>query len=194
MRKFLFIISFIISYNSYSQQIGEQTINENPNPQQNNQIQRTILDDSSKVIYSLKTTKYLLKEKFSDGDSTLISPDSSLTDIEKVYDDEINHFTYQSLGNIGTPLYNIFSYYDDNFLLSSRINSVDNYYLTKSVPKFYNSRSPFIDLSLFFGGNGRSLVDFIFTRNINENWNIGLDIHRISSVLPTRYFMRKPFN
>ena len=181
MRKFLFIISFIISYNSYSQQIGEQTINENPNPQQNNQSQRTILDDSSKVIYSLKTTKYLLKEKFSDGDSTLVSPDSSLTDIEKVYDDEINHFTYQSLGNIGTPLYNIFSYYDDNFLLSSGINSVDNYYLTKSVPKFYNSRSPFIDLSLFFGGNGRSLVDFIFTRNINENWNIGLDIHRISS-------------
>ena len=50
MRKFLFIISFIISYNSYSQQIGEQTINENPNPQQNNQSQRTILDDSSKVI------------------------------------------------------------------------------------------------------------------------------------------------
>ena len=61
MRKFLFIISFIISYNSYSQQIGEQTIDENPNPPQNNQSQRTILDDSSKVIYSLKTTKYLLK-------------------------------------------------------------------------------------------------------------------------------------
>ncbi len=180
MKKFLALISFIVSFNSFSQEMGQSSMEKNTKAQKN-QNQRTILDDSSKVIYSLKTTKYLLKEKFNDGDTILISPDTLLTNFEKVYGDEINYFTYQSLGNIGTPLYNIYSYYDDNFSLSSGFNTIDNYYLTKSAPKFYNSRSPFIDLSLFFGGNGRSLVDFIFTRNINENWNLGLDIHRISS-------------
>ena len=84
MKKFLALISFIISFNSFSQEMGQSSMEKNSKAQIN-QNQRTILDDSSKVIYSLKTTKYLLKEKFNDGDTILISPDTLLTNFEKVY-------------------------------------------------------------------------------------------------------------
>ena len=36
-------------------------------------------------------------------------------------------------------------------------------------------------MGLFFGGLGRSKVDFEFSRNVNKNWNLTLAINRISS-------------
>ena len=180
MRVLVVIFYLIFSFDSFSQIMQNPEENENSDVD-NNQVQRTILDDSSKVIYSVKTTKFILKKDFSSGDTVFVSPDSSLTNLEKLYRDNTNFYTYQDLGNIGTPLYNIYTYYSTDFSLSSGFNSLDHYYLSSSTPKFYDTRSPFIDLSLFFGGSGRSVVDFVFSRNINKNWNIGLDIHRISS-------------
>ena len=129
----------------------------------------------------MNTSKYILKSNLFSNDSNYHSLDSSLTNFEKVYDDEKNNMAIQSLGNIGTPLFDIYNFSSDDFSISSGLNSLDKYYIRSSTQKFYDTRSPFIDLSLFFGGNGRSLVDFVFSRNINQNWNIGFDVHRISS-------------
>ena len=180
MRTYLFIILIFSSIQVMSQQRGSQNIN-NRGSENKGEKSRTILDDSTKTIYGMTTSRYMSKNNFLSGDTTFITLDSSLTNIEKVSFDEINHFTYQSLGNIGTPLNNIFNYNTSTFSLTSGINSLDNYYLVSSQPKFYDTKSPYIDLSLFFGGNGRSMVDFVFSRNINKNWNIGFDIHRISA-------------
>ena len=147
----------------------------------NLESQRTILDDSTKTIYGMNTSKYMSKDNFLLGDTTFITLDSSLTNIEIFSHEQINQFTYQSLWNIGTPINNIFNYYPSTFSVSSGINSLNYYYLVSSEAKFYDTKSPYIDLSLFFGGNGRSMVDFVFSRNINKNWNIGFDIHRISA-------------
>ena len=180
MRAYFFIILIFSSIQVMSQQRGSQNIN-NRGSENKGEKSRTILDDSTKTIYGMTTSRYMSKNNFLSGDTTFITLDSSLTNIEKVSFDEINHFTYQSLGNIGTPLNNIFNYNTSTFSLTSGINSLDNYYLVSSQPKFYDTKSPYIDLSLFFGGNGRSMVDFVFSRNINKNWNIGFDIHRISA-------------
>ena len=180
MRTYFFIILIFSSIQVMSQQRGSQNIN-NRGSENKGEKSRTILDDSTKTIYGMTTSRYMSKNNFLSGDTTFITLDSSLTNIEKVSFDEINHFTYQSLGNIGTPLNNIFNYNTSTFSLTSGINSLDNYYLVSSQPKFYDTKSPYIDLSLFFGGNGRSMVDFVFSRNINKNWNIGFDIHRISA-------------
>ena len=180
MRAYFFIILIFSSIQVMSQQRGSQNIN-NRGSENKGEKSRTILDDSTKTVYGMTTSRYMSKNNFLSGDTTFITLDSSLTNIEKVSFDEINHFTYQSLGNIGTPLNNIFNYNTSTFSLTSGINSLDNYYLVSSQPKFYDTKSPYIDLSLFFGGNGRSMVDFVFSRNINKNWNIGFDIHRISA-------------
>jgi len=174
----LFLIFF--SFLGFSQQRGETT-GQNQSGRQKVEKTRTVLDDSTKTIYGMNTSKYILKSNLFSNDSNYHSLDSSLTNFEKVYDDEKNNMAIQSLGNIGTPLFDIYNFSSDDFSISSGLNSLDKYYIRSSTQKFYDTRSPFIDLSLFFGGNGRSLVDFVFSRNINQNWNIGFDVHRISS-------------
>ena len=174
----LFLIFF--SFLGFSQQRGEST-GQNQSGRQKVEKTRTVLDDSTKTIYGMNTSKYMLKSNLFSNDSNYHSLDSSLTNFEKVYDDEKNNMAIQSLGNIGTPLFDIYNFSSDDFSISSGLNSLDKYYIRSSIQKFYDTRSPFIDLSLFFGGNGRSLVDFVFSRNINQNWNIGFDVHRISS-------------
>ena len=67
----------------------------------------------------MNTSKFMLKENLLRGDTIYQSLDSSLTNFEKVYDDEINIMTLQSLGNVGTTLYDIYNFYSDDFSLQS---------------------------------------------------------------------------
>jgi hypothetical protein len=175
----LFLILF--SFYGFSQQRGDRSDLNQTDRSQRTDKARTVLDDSTKTVYGMKTSKYMLKRDLFRNDSNYHSLDSSLTDFEKVYDDEKSNMTVQSLGNIGTPLFDIYNFNSNDFALTSGLNSLDKYYERSSTPKFYDTKSPLIDLSLFFGGNGRSLVDFVFSRNINPNWNVGFDIHRISA-------------
>ena len=174
----LFLILF--SFHAFSQQRGG-VAGQGQSGRQNKENLRTVLDDSTKTIYGMNTSRFMLKEDIIMGDTIYQSLDSSLINFEKVYDDEKNLMTLQSLGNIGTPLHDIYNFYSNDFSIKSGLNSLDSYFFRSSSQKFYDTRSPLIDLSLFFGGNGRSIVDFVFSRNINENWNIGFDIHRISA-------------
>ena len=180
MKIYFSVILIFFTLHGFSQQRGGNA-GQGQSGRQNKENLRTVLDDSTKTIYSMNTSKFMLKENLLRGDTIYQSLDSSLTNFEKVYDDEINFMTLQSLGNVGTPLYDIYNFYSDDFSLQSGLNSLDKYFFRSSTQKFYDTRSPLIDLSLFFGGNGRSIVDFVFSRNINENWNIGFDIHRISA-------------
>ena len=145
MRVLVVIFYLIFSFDSFSQIMQNPEENENSDVD-NSQGQRTMLDDSSKVIYSVKTTKFILKKDFSSGDTVFVSPDSSLTNLEKLYRDNTNFYTYQDLGNIGTPLYNIYTYYNTDFSLSSGFNSLDHYYLSSSkyISSFISSTSDFM--------------------------------------------------
>ena len=179
MRYLFIIIIFFSSFIGFSQQ---DTRGGNVQDRINNkESMRTLLDDSTKVIYGMKTTSYLLKDDYLDGDTIFLTLDSSLHNIEKTSIFEKNNMRYQNLGNIGTPLFDIFNFFPNSFSISSGFNSLNPYFKESSLIKFYDTKSPFIDLELFFGGNGRSKVDFLFSRNINKNWNIGFDIHRISA-------------
>jgi len=152
---------------------------ENENSRSKKNTQRTLLDDSTKVIYGINTSLYILKNKLLEGDTNFIQIDSSLHDFEKFSIFENNKMRYQNLGNVGSALNDIFDKTLNSFSKVSGFDSFDPYYDVISNNKFYNTKSPLIDLSLIFGGKGRSKVDFLFTRNINKNWNIGFDIHRI---------------
>ena len=179
MRYLFIIIIFFSSFISFSQQ---DTRGGNVQDRiSNKENMRTLLDDSTKVIYGMKTTSYLLKDDYLDGDTIFLTLDSSLHNIEKTSIFEKNNMRYQNLGNIGTPLFDMFNFNPNSFSISSGFISLNPYFKESSLIKFYDTKSPFIDLELFFGGNGRSKVDFLFSRNINKNWNIGFDIHRISA-------------
>lgn len=143
--------------------------------------QRTILDDTTKIIYGMKTTSFISKENFLLSDTLFLTLDSTLNNIYDISIPEKNQFKYQNLGNLGSPVRNIFYDIPNSFSLQSGLSSLQSYIDEISTSKFYDTKSPFIDLGLYFGGLGRSKVDFEFSRNVNKNWNLTLAINRISS-------------
>ena len=66
--------------------------------------QRTILDDTTKIIYGMKTTSFISKENFLLSDTLFLILDSTLNDIYDISIPEKNQFKYQNLGNLGSPV------------------------------------------------------------------------------------------
>ncbi|MFT6854974.1 MAG: hypothetical protein ACJA0X_000945 [Cyclobacteriaceae bacterium] len=146
-----------------------------------NQVSAQILDDTTELVYGSKTTKIIFERDIKYNQETLRHPDTTLYKIEsfEVLDDK-EHY-YQDLGNNGTAMWSVFYEVDDRIGRSSGFNSFRNYVRNYQNMAFYDTKSPFIDIEVVFGGQGRSSVDLSFSRNVNANWNVGFDIHRITS-------------
>ena len=175
------LYTFLISILAFSSIAQEREGTREREVNQEGLNQRTILDDTTKIIYGMKTTSFISKEKFLLSDTLFLILDSTLNDIYDISIPEKNQFKYQNLGNLGSPVRNIFYETPNSFSLQSGLSSLQPYIDEISTSKFYDTKSPFIDLGLFFGGLGRSKVDFEFSRNVNKNWNLTLAINRISS-------------
>ena len=105
--RFIIIFSFFcfsISNITYSQ---DNRGRENDSIRSKKNTQRTLLDDSTKVIYGMNTSMYILKNNLLEGDTNFIQIDSSLNNFEKFSVFENNKMRYQNLGNIGTALNDI---------------------------------------------------------------------------------------
>ena len=75
MRYLFIIIIFFSSFISFSQQ---DTRGGNVQDRiSNKENMRTLLDDSTKVIYGMKTTSYLLNDDYLDGDTIFLTLESS---------------------------------------------------------------------------------------------------------------------
>ena len=175
------LYTFLISILAFSSIAQEREGTREREVNQEGLNQRTILDDTTKIIYGMKTTSFISKENFLLSDTLFLILDSTLNDIYDISIPEKNQFKYQNLGNLGSPVRNIFYQTPNSFSLQSGLSSLQPYIDDISTSKFYDTKSPFIDLGLFFGGLGRSKVDFEFSRNVNKNWNLTLAINRISS-------------
>ena len=174
---FLFLLT-ICTFSTSAQERVEKTKKEISQESLN---QRTMLDDSTKIIYGMRTTSYINKDNFHFSDTVFQVLDSTLNNIYDISVPEKNEFIYQNLGNLGSPLNNIYLNIPSSFSLRSGLGSLKPYIKNISLEKLYDTKSPFIDLGLYFGGLGRSKVDFEFSRNVNESWNLTLAINRISS-------------
>mgnify|MGYP001183027532 FL=1 len=174
---YIYLFSVLV-YNSFGQEREETNIKE---VNQERLKQRTILDDTTKIIYGMGTTSYISKEDFLFSDTIFYTLDSTLNNIYDISIPEKKNFLYQNLGNLGSPINSLFCKTPNTFSLQSGLSSLKLYMESISTLKFYNTKSPFIDLGIYFGGLGRSKVDFEFARNINEYWNLTLAINRISS-------------
>ena len=174
---YIYLFSVLV-YNSFGQEREETNLKE---VNQERLKQRTILDDTTKIIYGMGTTSYISKEDFLFSDTIFYTLDSTLNNIYEISIPEKKNFLYQNLGNLGSPINSLFYKIPNTFSLQSGLSSLKQYMESISTVKFYNTKSPFIDLGIYFGGLGRSKVDFEFARNINEYWNLTLAINRISS-------------
>lgn len=159
MKKLLALPFLIISFSSWSQ----------------------ITDDSTKQIYSAKTVNIIYEQDLKNNKSKELHPDTTLYELEKWTQLDLMDRKYQDLGNNGTALYPIFYSLPTQIGRTSGLSAYDPYMVTPSTIKYYDTKSPYIDMHVVFGGSGRSLADVSFSRNVNKNWNLGFDVNRVTS-------------
>ena len=147
-----------------------------------------IVDDSTKLVYGPRTTEIIylndLKDNLNDLKDnlpTVRKVDTSLTCFENYEKLDLLGHKYQNLGNNGTAISPIFYQLPISIGKTSGYAAYDLYFKTPEDIKYYDTKSPFMDVYTYFGGRSRAKYDFTFTVNVNPQWNFGFDFHRIAT-------------
>ncbi|WP_138990791.1 putative porin [Larkinella sp. C7] len=139
-----------------------------------------ILDDSTKLIYGPKTTRFFLESDVLNNRKALITIDTTLEGIQQTnYVNRYNNL-YTDLGNLGTALRPVF-YQTPVIGSQTGLSAYGLYgYQTQNV-RYFDTRSPYTNMYLVLGGRGQNIVNFDFTQNISERWNLGFNLQRMTS-------------
>lgn len=143
-------------------------------------VQGQILDDTSRNVYGPKTTKYLYKQNLRYNEGGYRTVDTLLNNHHKFDLLSKTQNKYQDLGGTGTAALPIFSIPPHLIGATSGFNAYNVYYKENDLIRYYDTKSPFIDLFIKFGGGGRSIVNIDFSRNINSQWNFGGDVRVVN--------------
>ncbi|NBW37115.1 MAG: hypothetical protein EBR30_19255 [Cytophagia bacterium] len=158
----LFFILFFLSTTLYAQ--------EAPPAASRSQI----VDDSTKAIYGPTTSRYFFEENIFFGDFKSQTLDTAIHDFHQFNFIQRFNYEYQDLGNIATAISPIFYRLPEQIGVSSGWNSFTPYWDTEKV-RYYDTKSPYSNMHLVLGGQGRSVTDVDYTRNIKPNWNFGFN-------------------
>jgi hypothetical protein len=162
VRKFsyVFILLILISFSGYCQ----------------------ILDDSTKEIYSSKTTQYFLQQDVVNNTNRKMNVDTSLLNLHNYNFYFKDNILYQDLGNFGTPLNRI--YYEPPTAIGKRlgITTLAEYGYDPDKLKYYDTKSPYTKLFYIQGSRGQQSMEVEHSRNIKPNWNVGFLLKRMVSI------------
>ncbi len=190
MKAFLFLaMSLLLSIQALKAQIGDNEYDPNePDPLFEEKEEGTelpdlsesikkgkILDDSTKQIYGPTTSKFTYEEEIKSNRRRYHVIDTLLDNYHRF--NFVNRYQnlYQDLGNIGTAIVPIFYQVPDAIGATSGFHVYDLYFHGPERIKYYDTKSPYTDLNIVFGGEGRSMTDVRFSRNIKPHWNVGFD-------------------
>lgn len=140
-----------------------------------------ILDDTTANVYSAATTQYTTQERVQYEMNTYLPLDTAIDNLHKLDIADQSDYYLQNLGNIGTAMNPVFFTPPSIIGRTAGFTAYDPYYKTPDQYKYYDSKSPYSEVRAIFAGGNRNIVDVIYTRNINERWNVGFDFKRISS-------------
>ena len=140
-----------------------------------------ITDDSTKLVYGPTTSVYTYERYVQEIDSIFFPIDTAISNLEKFETVQESKIPYQNLGVNGSALKSVYYQLPKTIGKSAGYESFTPYFKTAESFKYYNTRSPFMDLDIGLGSKNRNTIDFSFSRNINPNINVGFDIHRINS-------------
>ncbi len=139
------------------------------------------LDDSTKVIYGPKTTRFFLESDIFNNRKKLYITDTALVGTHQYEYTRRNQNLYTDLGNLGTPMRPVF--YQD----PTQIGQQQGYYVftpyaynTETV-RYYDTKSPFTDMYLALGARNQNILNFDFTQNISQRLNAGFNVQRFTS-------------
>ncbi len=141
-----------------------------------------IIDDSTELVYGPETTKFIYESQILNNQVEYLTVDTSLYLFERQSFIDRNERKYQNLGNFGTALFPVFHTPQQSIGRTSGFNAYAPYATPRlTALKFYDTKSPFIDLFTYLGGGNKNFVRVDFSRNVREGWNVGFNLHKITT-------------
>jgi len=133
-----------------------------------------IIDDSTKIIYSSKTTLQLFENDVLEGRYVEERIDTTIQNFnnERYWYHDTTY--YQHLGNVGTAAQPLLFRAPDAIGVRLGRNAFDRYAYDPYNLNYYNTRSPYSHLFYVQGGQGEQLFEAIYARNITPRWNFGV--------------------
>lgn len=140
-----------------------------------------ILDDSTELVYGPRTTKWTTEYNVLNNIEQYHEVDTAIYLFERQSFVDRHERKFQDLGSFGTALFPVFHESQSTIGRTSGYNAYSRFAYQQDAIKYYDTKSPYIDLLAYLGGENRNIVDVRFSRNVNENWNIGLETRRITT-------------
>ena len=137
-----------------------------------------VIDDTTKQIYGPNTSLYFYERDIFFNRDVLRPIDTLIRNFHRW--DYVQRFNnrFQDIGNVGGAIRPIFYEQPDGIGVRSGAHVYDLYWDTETI-KFFDTRSPYTNMKVLLGGNGRSITRAAFARNINPRWNIGFNYRGI---------------
>lgn len=144
-------------------------------------ISAQILDDSTKNVYSAKTTFWFTEADVRELRDSLHVLDTLLYGFENFEAVDRSQHRLTDLGNIGTATRPVYYQFPQTIGARMGVDAYDPFFVYSRNIRYYDTKSPFIRIHSAFGMLGRNTVDVGYSRNVNPRWNVGADFRRISA-------------
>ncbi|MCY7360150.1 MAG: putative porin, partial [Rudanella sp.] len=142
---------------------------------------RGSIDDSTKVIYGPRTTRYYLEADVLNNRKTLFTTDTLLDGVHLYNFVQRNGNLYQDLGNLGTALRPVFYQEPTQIGAQTGYSVFLPYAYQQSQIKYYDTKSPFTRMYFVLGGRNQNVLNFDYSQNINPRFNVGFNAQRVTS-------------
>ncbi|AQG78598.1 putative porin [Spirosoma montaniterrae] len=139
------------------------------------------IDDSTKVIYGPKSTRYILEDDVLNNRQKQYLVDTTMDDVHRYLYVHRTQNQYQDLGNLGTPMRPVFVQVPDQLGSQTGYSVFSEYAYNPMNVKYFNTRSPFTDMYVALGGRNQNILRFDFAQNITPRWNVGFALQRFTS-------------
>ncbi|GAB3519972.1 putative porin [Emticicia fontis] len=140
-----------------------------------------ILDDSTKQVYGLKTTRYILEYDILNNRKTYYNPDSTLDGFHLFDRNLKSGWLYQDLGLIGTAVKPLFFQPNEEVSKQLGFSTYGFYAFDATKTKYYNTKSPYTNMYYSQSGGGMLYLDFTHSQNIKPRWNVTFDVRRLTA-------------
>ncbi|WP_018344918.1 putative porin [Cytophaga aurantiaca] len=153
-------------------------------------VQAQILNDTTQQLYGYHSLRYGTEADVFLNRGLKREIDSSLASIQRYGFIYKNSQFSQDLGNWATPLKCVTSNLPNQLGVQTGFGVFDAYEYKADDVKYFDTRSPYAELKYYQGSRGQQSLDIAFSRNINAQWNVGIDLRRIVSKKIVGYVQR----
>ncbi|MFT6828495.1 MAG: hypothetical protein ACI9Z3_000388 [Roseivirga sp.] len=169
-RLLLFSLLLFVGFNGFAQRGGSISMNRDSMIARSN---NRMLRDTITSVYGPKTTRYTYERNFKFNDLVFLTPDTIPDNLHRYTDIERNGNEGQNLGNLGTAYRSL--YYEPSNIIGKKFgfDAYDEFYLAPEDIKYFDTKSPFTEINVRYGGGRRALTDVIFSLNDSIYLNLG---------------------